>query len=798
MPKAKTKKKKVSIEKPQEIIVKTYRERNDLYVDDIPKDQASGLSDDEKKKIIAQNVRKVFEAYNGIWRTKWARKSQTSYDYTLGDQLTEDQEKELKADGMPTFIINLLTPIIRLMKYFVTDNLPRWTGVGREGSDSDVAHLHSTMSDYAFYHSNGKEQYSLIIDNCFRRSKGYWYWYLDKNADRGLGDILFKSINSIYVYVDPHAQDIFERDAGAMIIKGDFPKSQLIRELPEYEQQIRKATCENDSISISMRDENSSISSQPGDYTNPIDPVTGMEDKMVGYYRKFEKIRVPYVRVFIRIPPSPERMKKINAIVQSENLKLKQELAVQYKEKQKELYELVNSDKIIKDRMDLELERLKEEHNQGLATKINTLRTKMINEYSVIDEKDIPESEYDILVKNENIRQTIVHVQSYYKTRIKRTVSVGTDQLLYSDIMNISEYPLIALPYEHTGTPYPISAADPLIGKQEEINHAHRIMIHNANLGSNIRWLMKKGQAANPKYWDKHGSAPGVRLEWVDIDGSGVPPKEILPAQLNNAFFSIIEMGKVDLEFTSPVTSSQMGIASSQPEPYRGILANDEFGMRQIKTWVNTVLDPFLTHVGKVYQEMAQNFYTYHKVFRITQPNQDSYEEKVVEVNMPIYDDFGNVITKYNDLSSTQYDVVVVSGSSMPTNRQAEEAKYFEYYKEDAIPKTTFIAQTDIKNKEKVIEEIGEINQLKRAVGEFEKLIKDKEGTIETLERQLVQAGIKMKVLQADNEVRKELTEVKAESDLIKRAMKIILEYEKKLAKTKQEKSNGDEKTNKK
>lgn len=43
----------------------------------------------------------------------------------------------------------------------------------------------------------------------------------------------------------------------------------------------------------------------------------------------------------------------------------------------------------------------------------------------------------------------------------------------------------------------------------------------------------------------------------------------------------------------------------------------------------------------------------------------------------------------------------------------------------------------------------------------MEEGLKDKEGTIETLERQLVQAGIKNKVMQAAIEINKEKEEVK-------------------------------------
>ena len=47
----------------------------------------------------------------------------------------------------------------------------------------------------------------------------------------------------------------------------------------------------------------------------------------------------------------------------------------------------------------------------------------------------------------------------------------------------------------------------------------------------------------------------------------------------------------------------------------------------------------------------------------------------------------------------------------------------------------------------------------------MQEALKDKEGTIETLERQLVQAGIKGKVMQAEMEITKKKEEVKGTID---------------------------------
>ena len=61
------------------------------------------------------------------------------------------------------------------------------------------------------------------------------------------------------------------------------------------------------------------------------------------------------------------------------------------------------------------------------------------------------------------------------------------------------------------------------------------------------------------------------------------------------------------------------------------------------------------------------------------------------------------------------------------------------------------------------------LSQLQGQVQGMEEALKDKEGTIETLERQLVQAGIKGKVMQAEMEIdkKKNQTETRTEKEYL-------------------------------
>ena len=81
------------------------------------------------------------------------------------------------------------------------------------------------------------------------------------------------------------------------------------------------------------------------------------------------------------------------------------------------------------------------------------------------------------------------------------------------------------------------------------------------------------------------------------------------------------------------------------------------------------------------------------------------------------------------------------------------------------IDDIALLAETDIKNKPLIAKRKSMLSQLQGQVGQMEEALKDKEGTIETLERQLVQAGIKAKVGQAEIEINKKKEEVKANLD---------------------------------
>ena len=225
-----------------------------------------------------------------------------------------------------------------------------------------------------------------------------------------------------------------------------------------------------------------------------------------------------------------------------------------------------------------------------------------------------------------------------------------------------------------------------------------------------------------------------------------------------------------------------MGFAQQQTETYRGLLANDEFGTRRLKAWMGSVVEPCLEHLGRCFQMMAQEHYSVEKVFRIVQPEagQQPDEEKETRINIPIFNDYGKAIGKYKDYSSARFDIRIVAGATMPVNRWALLEEYFRWFQAGLIDDIAMIAETDIRNKKGVVERKSMYAQMQNQIKQMEESMKDKEGTIETLERQLVQAGIKMKVGTAANEVRKDVLTTEAQQKLLRGMLKTEFDAAKK------------------
>jgi hypothetical protein len=650
-----------------------------------------------------------------------------------------------------------------MLNFYATANSPRWQAIGIEGSDSDVAAVFSDLSDYIWHLSDGTALYSNAINDAICKSIGYILVTVDTDRDNGMGEVIIQQPEPFDIYVDPKSRDMMFRDASFVLIRKVLPKSHVIKLFPQYKRKIGKASSLDGDHSYSERaiaDSEQKLFLRDDSTVEDVGiDSTGEQEPTLELFELYEKIKISYANVFYRIPPDEKQLQAIQQQVQVKMKEMAAEMEVELLEQQKQMQQAVQEGKMIPERYELEMQKAQEMMGQQLQSAEQEYMSQLQAEASRIENKIISEKEYNILLKDETFQKSVVDSVQFYGTRIRQTICAG-DKLLHEIVYpeNIVDYPLIPFHYKWTGTPYPVSAVSPLIGKQKEINKSHQIMVHNASLGSSLRWLYEEG-SIDPELWEQYSSSPGALLP---IRAGSERPTPIMPAPLSNAFFGIVQEGKADMEYLAGIYSSMQGDTQQQHETFRGMLALDEYGTRRIKQWMKHSIEPALRQLGKVVMQISQSVYSANKRFRIIQPSAIQ-EQRQQEINIPIYNDMGEAIGKSMDYSAAKFDVRIVAGSTLPVNRWAYLAELKELLQFGVIDDIAVLAETDVRNKEQIAKRKSLYAQLQGQLGQLQEALKDKEGTIETLERQLVQAGIKGKVMQAEMEITKKKEEVKGD-----------------------------------
>ncbi len=732
----------------------------------------------------ADQIRELYKLSNNWTRKQWEFLNQKGFDFAHDEQLTQEEKDSLEEQGMPTFTINRILPVVEMLNFYATANNPRWQAIGLEGSDADVASVFGNLADYIWHLSDGSTLYSNTINDAICKSVGYMLLTVDPDRDDGMGEVVIQQPEPFDIYVDPKCRDMLLRDAAFILIRKVLPKNHLIKLFPDHKRKINAASSdEANQNSWSARATGDSEQELFGynDDRNDSQAINpdGSEDSMIEFFEVYEKLKIPHINVFYRVPPTPEQLEQMKQQVAVRMKEMQAEMEVQLLEQQQQMQEAVQAGEMLPERYELEMQKAQEMMQAQLQGAEQQYMSELQNETSKIENKVISEKEFKILMTDETFAQNVVGQMRFHAHRIQQTCVAG-DKVLYEEVLpeNITDYPLVPFHFKWTGTPFPMSAVAPLIGKQREMNKSHQIMVHNASLGSSLRWMHEEG-SIDIDHWEKYSSSPGALLP---IRPGATPPTAVPPAPLSNAFFTIVQEGKNDMEYLAGIYSSMQGDTQQQHETFRGMLALDEYGTRRIKQWMQHSIEPALRQMGKLVMQFSQAVYTAQKRFRIIQPSA-LQEQREQEINTPLYNDMGEAIGKSMDYTSAKFDVAIVAGSTLPVNRWAYLEELKQLMQLGVVDDIAVLAETDLRNKEGIAKRKSMYAQMQGQIEQMDEEIKDQAGTIETLERQLVQAGIKSKVMQGEMELEKNkqdirgsrqsaLLETEAQQKLLRNVMK--------------------------
>jgi hypothetical protein len=298
----------------------------------------------EDKK--AKRVREMFDAINATNRQNWQKVNQKGYDFYLDNQLTNTEKTTLEDQGMPTFTINRIIPVVEMLNFYATASDPRWQAVGVEGSDSDVAAVFADISDYIWNLSSGSTLFGNAVNDAITKSIGYLMVTVDPNKDRGMGEVVIQQPDPFDVYVDPKSRDPLFRDASHIIVRKIMTKTQLINLKPEHEAKIKRSSSSHlsdfDYSEATLNDNDFQFQD-----INESFGKSGLPDDMVEYFETYEKEQRPFYNVFYQVLPSPEEMKKIQEEVQVRLEEMQKEMEVAFEELQVKLQRAVEAQEMI-------------------------------------------------------------------------------------------------------------------------------------------------------------------------------------------------------------------------------------------------------------------------------------------------------------------------------------------------------------------------------------------------------------------------------------------------------------------
>ena len=140
-------------------------------------------------------------------------------------------------------------------------------------------------------------------------------------------------------------------------------------------------------------------------------------------------------------------------------------------------------------------------------------------------------------------------------------------------------------------------------------------------------------------------------------------------------------------------------------------------------------------------------------------------------INKRLYDDKTGEIQVFNDITVGMYDIAVVSGSTLPTNRYAELEFYMDAYQKGLVDRQEVLKKTEIFDIEGVMQRTDEIQKLQSMVEQQSGEIKKLKGDLQTRDREAVNLRKKVEVEKFKGDLDKTSTKAKAAGTLFEKRL---------------------------
>ena len=327
----------------------------------------------------------------------------------------------------------------------------------------------------------------------------------------------------------------------------------------------------------------------------------------------------------------------------------------------------------------------------------------------------------------------LMSFEEVLQTRIGVVATVG-EVVLYESVLNTDVYPIIPLPNVWSGTPYPKSDVSRTRPMQRLLNKLWSLAMSHAQASAGLKLLVPLGSAINGlDQLEKDWANPNAVIE---IDTSQGEPHYPAPTPLASEFYRLIEQAEFYIDFVFGLPEMMHGFSEKAPETVRGTERMLMLGAERPKSKLRDI-EFGVNILGRVMYSFSKGHYTFQKIFRLIQPNNN-----INEVSVNLYTDMTETVMDIakdrNNIG--QHDIRIEPGSTLPTSKWAEYGVYFEAYQAGLVDRTEVLKKNpEIFDKESILSRMSEIAQLQQANEQLQQQVKALRGDLQTAQRESVQ-----------------------------------------------------------
>ena len=388
-------------------------------------------------------------------------------------------------------------------------------------------------------------------------------------------------------------------------------------------------------------------------------------------------------------------------------------------------------------------------------------------------EEDILSQEEYAVFYNENVEA--FEIQAYtaievLQTRVKVCASMG-EVVLYEQILNTDEYPIVPLPNIWTGTPYPKSDVSRARPMQRLLNKLWSLALSHAQASAGLKLLVPLGSVEDLSQLEKDWANPNAVIE---VDSSQGEPHYPAPQPLAGEFYRLIQQSEFYIDFIFGLPEMMHGFADKAPDTVRATERMIALGSERPKSKLRDI-EFSINKLGKVLYNLSKGHYTYKKIFRLAQPNNN-----ITEVMANFYTDVSQAVLdlKKERHMLDKHDVRIEPGSTMPSSKYAELAVYLEAFQLGIVDRYEVLKKNpELFDKEGIMRRTEEKQLMSQQIQALEAQIKNLQGDLQTAQRESVSDRKRVEV----EKFKSRLSEVSSESKADRRVQRSKLENEVKL-----------------